>query len=236
MMDFVRKHRETIFIITITGFLAGIFVGFGSYFFIGKTTADNVIEVNGSGVPYRRYSSLLNQVEYAMRHNNESTSEEVMAKKKQEILQQLIQEELFWQEAQKYGIMVSDTELANDLANYPAFQRNGKFSHMLYYQILGEVLRSTPREFEESRKKQIAAFRLRELIAEAVRITEPQLEIEYAKANRGNMAGFAKDRETFLVELKKRQASMVFADWLRYLNQNLKVQIHLDEIEQKFKK
>ena len=125
MMNFVRKHRETIFIITIIGFLAGIFVGFGSYFFIGKTPADNVLEVNGSGVPYKRYTSLLNQVQYAMRHNNEETTDTVMAKKRQEIIQQLVQEELFWQEAQKYGIMVSDSELANDLKNYPPFQENG---------------------------------------------------------------------------------------------------------------
>ena len=236
MMDFVRKYRETIFIITIIGFLAGIFVGFGSYFFVGRTTADNVMEVNGAGVPYRRYTSLVNQVQYAMRHNNEETNEEAIAKKRQEIVQQLIQEELFWQEAQKYGIMVSDSELANDLKNYPAFQQNGKFSHMLYYKILGEILRSTPKEFEDSRKKQIAAFRLRELIASSVRIPEPEIQLEYARAHRGNMSQYLKDRPKFFEELKKQQTMMVFNDWLRTMNQNLKVQMHLDEIEQKFKK
>ena len=236
MMNFVRKHREAIFIITIIGFLAGIFVGFGSYFFIGRTTADNVLEVNGSGVPYKRFTSLLNQVQYAMHHNNEETNEQAMAKKRQEIIQQLVQEELFWQEAKKYGIMVSDSELANDLQNYPPFQQNGKFSHLRYYQILGEILHSTPREFEESRKKQIAAFRLRELIASSVRITEPELELEYARSHRGNMSEYGKNRERFLQELKKQQTMMVFDDWMRALNQNLKVQSHLDEIEQKFKK
>ena len=124
----------------------------------------------------------------------------------------------------------------NDLKNYPAFQQNGKFSHMLYYKILGEILRSTPKEFEDSRKKQIAAFRLRELIASSVRIPEPEIQLEYARAHRGNMSQYLKDRPKFFEELKKQQTMMVFNDWLRTMNQNLKVQMHLDEIEQKFKK
>ncbi len=224
-MDFVRKHRETIFIITIIGFLAGIFVGFGSYFFIGKTPADNVLEVNGIGIPYKHFTNLLSQVRRSMTENNESQAEDTIKQKKQEVLQHLVQEELFWQEARKYGIIVSDLELASDLQSYPAFQQNGRFSHALYYRILNEVLHETPREFEESRRKMIAAFKLRALIASSVRITEPELQVEYEIQNKGNMQDFEKKRDKFQQQHRKEMIGIVFTDWERYLNHNLKVKV-----------
>ncbi|MCX5781630.1 MAG: SurA N-terminal domain-containing protein [Elusimicrobia bacterium] len=236
MMHFFRKHRETIFIITIAGFLAGIFVGFGSYFFIGKTPSDAVVEVNGKDVPYRRYTNLLNQVRNSMTKNKEDITDEVLNKKKQEVIQQLIQEELFWQEAKIFGISVSNKELANDIQNYPAFQKDGKFSHLLYYRILGEILRETPRDFEESRRKQIAAYRLRQFIASSVRITEPELQIEYARANKGNMANYEKEREKFLDNLKQEKTILVFNEWFKDLNRTVKIKVNLDEIESKFQK
>jgi len=50
---------------------------------------------------------------------------ELMAQKRQEVLQDLIQEEVFWQEAKKYGISVSDGEVAADVSRYPAFVKDG---------------------------------------------------------------------------------------------------------------
>ena len=229
-MDFLRKHMQTIFLITIIGFLAGAFVGFGSYLFGSKTPADAVAEVNGTNIPYRDYAVLLNRVVDNLSKTQEVT-DEVMKQKKQEVLQDLIQEEVFWQQSKKYGIVVSDAELAADIQHYPAFQRDGRFDQNAYFQVLYQVMKTTPQQFEESRRKQIAIFKLRQLIASNVRISEPELQLEYARTHGGSMADFAKNRDKSLETLRQQKVMLVFNEWFKQLNQTVKIKVHLEEIE-----
>ncbi|MEI8217836.1 MAG: SurA N-terminal domain-containing protein, partial [Elusimicrobiota bacterium] len=93
MMDFLRKHRHIILTVTIIGFLGGAFIGFGSYFFGGKTTSDNVVVVNGVGIPYRNYVKLLNRAIEFMHQQKQEVNAETTENKKKEVLQDLIQEE-----------------------------------------------------------------------------------------------------------------------------------------------
>jgi hypothetical protein len=232
MMDFLRKHRNIIFTITIIGFLGGAFIGFGSYFFGGKTTSDNVIVVNGTGIPYRNYVRLLNRVIDSMHQEKQEVNTETTNKKKQEVIQDLIQEEVFWQQAKVYGVTVSDEELSADIQQrYPAFQRDGHFDRMAYFQVLAQTLKTAPKDFEESRRKQIANAKLRQLIASSVRISEPELQIEYARTHQGKMADFAKDHDTFLKQIRQEKTMMVFNEWFKYLNQTVKIKVFLNEIE-----
>ncbi|OGS34514.1 MAG: hypothetical protein A2293_09560 [Elusimicrobia bacterium RIFOXYB2_FULL_49_7] len=232
-MNFLRKHMKVIFLITIIGFLAGAFVGFGSYLFGKKTATDAVAEVNGKEISYRRFAVLLNRaVENASKEQQGTMSEEMIQQKKQEVLQDLIQEEVFWQEALKYGISVPDKELAMDIQNYPAFQKDGRFDQGAYFQVLYQVLRTTPQEFEDSRRKQIAIYKLRHLIASGVRISEAELRLEYARANRGNMKDFEKNKTEFSDKLRQEKVMMVFNEWFKQLNQTVKIEVFLNEIEQ----
>ena len=231
MMDFLRKHRATIFIITITGFLSGAFVGFGSYIFGSKTASDDVATINGKGVPYKEYIQLFNRTLDNMRKENVEMTDEVFTQKKQEVLQDLIQEEVFWQEAKKYGIKVSDGELAADIHHYPAFQKDGVFDQRVYFNVLGQVLRTTPKKFEDSRRRQIAIYKLRQLIASSVLVSDAELHLEYTRANKGNMSKFQEQREEFLKNLRQQKVSMVFNEWFKNLNQTTKIEVHLQEIE-----
>lgn len=232
MMEFLRKHRVIIFTITIVGFLGGAFIGFGSYFFGGKTSSDNVIVVNGTGIPYRAFQKTLNRVLETMRQQNQEVTEEVREKKKQEVIQDMIQEEVFRQQAAAYGITVSDEELAADIQQrYPAFQRDGRFDRMAYFQALGQLLKMTPKEFEESRRKQITNAKLRQFIMSSVKISEPELQMEYARTHGGNVAAYAKDREKFLEKVRQEKTMLVFNEWFKSLNQAMKIKVHLQEIE-----
>lgn len=233
MMDFLRKHMRIIFSITIAGFLAGAFVGFGGYFFGKKSFGDAVAEVNGRNIPYRQYAALYNRAVDAMRKSKEDVSDEMLAKKKQEVVQDLIQEEVFWQESKKYGINVTDMEVAADIQHYPAFQKDGRFDQRAYFQVVFQVIRTTPAEFEESRRRQLAIFKLRQLIASSVKITEPELKAEYMRTHKGNLAGYEKDREKFLEGVRQEKVMLVFNEWFKQLNQELagKIKVHLQEIE-----
>jgi peptidyl-prolyl cis-trans isomerase D len=231
MMDFLRKHRQTIFLITISGFLAGAFVGFGGYFFGNRSTADAVAEINGTRIPYKQYSRLFNTMLNNLRKGDEEITDEILTQKKQEALQDLIQEEVFWQEAKKYGVTVSDGELAADIHHYPAFQKEGQFDRMTYYYVLRQVLRTTPRQFEESRRRQIAIYKLRHLIASSVQISEPELYRQYFKEHKGDMSKYQEERQSFLENLRQQKISLVFAEWFKQLNQTTKIKVHLNEIE-----
>ena len=220
-----------IFGITIIGFLGGAFIGFGGYFFSNKTPADAVVEVNGAKIPYKQYANYLSRVLDNMRQQKQDITDEVTKQKKQEVLQDLIQEEVFSSEAKKYSITVADGELAADIQHYPAFQKDGHFNQQTYFQVLFQMLHTTPKEFEESRRKQIAIFKLRQLISSSVLITEPELRLEYFYSNKGNMANYEKERQKFLEKLRQEKTMLVFSEWFKTLNQTMKIKVHLDEIE-----
>ncbi|MFH1367698.1 MAG: SurA N-terminal domain-containing protein [Elusimicrobiota bacterium] len=234
MMEFLRKNMRLLFGITLGAFLAGSFIGFGSYAF-SKRDSDTVAVINGTKISYRTYIKYLNRTIENMRSNKVDVTDEVMAVKRQEVLQDLIQEEVFWQEAKKYGITVADGELLADLRRYPAFQQNGQFSRQAYIRVLFEVLHTTPQEFEESRRKEIAFYKLRQFISSSVIISEPELQMEYYIAKKGNMKNFDKDKDKFMTELRQNKTGLIFNEWFKSINQTLQgnINVYLDEIEGK---
>jgi len=229
MMNFFRRHMRTIFMITIIGFMSGIFIGFGGYFFGGRYLGDAVADVNGVKVSYKRYLNLYNRALDAMRNDSEEITDSMMEQKKNEVLMDLVQEEVFYQEAMKYDIRVLDEEVATDINRFPAFQRDGKFNQRLYFQILQWQLRMTPNEFEESRRKQIAIAKLRSLVASSVKITEDELRMEYAREN-GGMEKYDEGREELLGRLKQEKTIALFDEWYKMIQGTLKVKIYQEKL------
>ena len=225
MMDFLRKHTRTIFIITIIGFLAGIFIGFGSYFMGKGTPADAVAKINGVRIPLKKYQSLYTRVMDNLRESNTDITDQVVQQKRQQVIQDLIQEEVFWQEAAKYGILVTDKELAATIQSFPAFQKDGRFDQQVYFQILLYRLRMTPQEFEESQRRRIAMFKLRDIVISGLKITEQELQFEYFMEHRGNMKKYEKDRGEFLKKLQNEKTLALLNDWYRTLSSSIKVQV-----------
>ena len=82
------------------------------------------------------------------KESEEPVTDETIQAKKQEVLRDLIQEEVFTQLAKQYGIAISDSELAADIQRYPAFQKDGRFDQTAYFQTLYFGLRTTPEDFE----------------------------------------------------------------------------------------
>ena len=234
MMNWFRKNMRTIFTITIIAFVGGTFISFGSIT-LSKSGSDTVAVVNGTKISYRAYLKLLDRAIENIRTNNGEVTDAVVAQKSSEVLQDMIQQEVFYQEAKKYGITVSDGELLADLRRYPAFQANGQFNRQAYGRILYEVLHTTPEEFEQSRRQEISFYKLRQFIASSVKISEQELQFEYSKVKKGNMANFAKDREKFLEEVTQQKTGLVFNEWFKAINQQLQggIKVYLDEIENK---
>ncbi|HRY28502.1 MAG TPA: SurA N-terminal domain-containing protein [Elusimicrobiota bacterium] len=234
MMKWLRKHRYTIFLITVGGFLVGSFMGFGSYFFT-QSPYDAAIVVNGDKIPYKRYVTRYHQYLNQRRDNNEPLNEENIKRIKQETLQDLVREAVFLQEADKYGLTVTDNEVAAYIQRSPAFQRDGQFDQGAYLQVLTQVLRIPADEFEDDRRREIKIQKLQALMASAVKVSNIEFNWQYQK----RMAlGNAEEKKTakdkpneFREQLRQEQVSHVFQEWLSQINSQLKVKVYLDKWE-----
>lgn len=241
LMNWLRKHNRTILIVTISGFIISTFVGFGLYARSGNSLADAVAEVNGEKIPYKLYNQLYTRVVNNQREQGHDLNPQALAQIRQEIVQGLIQEEVFYQEALRYGVQVSDMDLANSLAGIPAFQKDGKFDPQTYMQSLHYGLKTTPEDFEGTQKRQIAIHRLRYMVQQSVKVSDKELEMEFGlsiynlkgKDREKAIKDFQSNPEQTREKIRQEKVSHVLNRWYQQLGTSLNVKVHLDEIEKR---
>lgn len=215
MMNFLRKHKVKIFLITIFGFLAGTFVGFGSYLFGDRNYYDTVAVVNNVKIPYKIYYSLYNNRLETLRQAGQDITEEMKKIVQNDIIRNLIQDEIIWQQTKDYGITVSDKELAADIQSYPYFlNENGQFDIRYYYKFLNNI-RLSPKDFESLRRKQIASKKLQMLVASAAKVSDTELK------NPDNYSEQATALQT--------KANEILNDWFDTIKKKTKIKITLQD-------
>ncbi|MCR4662425.1 MAG: SurA N-terminal domain-containing protein [Endomicrobiaceae bacterium] len=215
MMNFFRKHKVAIILVILIGFFGGTFIaGFGVSTFGNTSSFDTVAVVNGKKIPYKFYYSLYNNALNMLKQSGQDNiTDDLMRITQNQILSKLIQDELIWQQTKKYGITVSDNELAQDIQSYPYFlNENGQFDSRRYYQFLNN-LRMSPKDFESLRRKQLASNKLQILIASAAKISKSELNSEDVN-------------ESALTQAK---ANEVLNDWYDEVKRNSKIKILLED-------
>ncbi len=224
MMDFLRKHRRNIFIATVIVFVAGTFIGFGGYFF-GDVGGGVVAEVNGKKISYQRYNFFYNRSLESLKQRNVELTPEVLKQVEVEVIQDLLQDEVFWQESQKFGITVSDKELSGNIRQFPAFQRDGQFDPRIYYEFLRRVLRTTPSEFEDFRRRQIAFLKLRHFISVAIYVPEQEAYKDFIEKFPQKTKEWEKEKQQYYQTYKQEVANSVFSEYIKHLNQTVKIKV-----------
>ncbi|MEN3013585.1 MAG: SurA N-terminal domain-containing protein [Endomicrobiia bacterium] len=225
IFNYLRKHKQNILIITTVGFIGGIFLGFGGYIRYSNIVHTAAV-VNGTKIPISKYNRLVNQSIENYRNQNNEINDEIIKSIKQQVLGDLIREEVFWQEAKKYGIKVTDQELNYHIMSIPAFQKNGYFDRETYYKVVILRLKMTPKEFEESQRKRIAMFKLREFIASGVKLSQKEIE-DYIKLKNPKTE---EEKEKLQKELLQEKQTAVLENWYKQLNNNLKVKIYIKDL------
>lgn len=225
IFDFLKKNRQNIFIITIIGFLGGIFLGFGGYL---RYTAvvDTAAVVNGVKIPLQRFNRQVNFAIDNYRGQGNEITDETIRYIKQQVLRDLIQEEVFWQEAKKCGISVSDQEVFYDIMHIPAFQKDGRFDRETYYRTLILRLKTTPKEFEESRRKRIAMFKLRDFVISGVKLSPLEVMSYYQTHQPKN----DEEKQKLYQQLLQEKQAAVLEEWYKQINNNLKVKIYIKDL------
>ncbi|MFA5858719.1 MAG: SurA N-terminal domain-containing protein [Elusimicrobiota bacterium] len=228
MLKFLNKYKKIIFIITGIGFMMGIFIGFGSYFFTKGWDADAIAMVDKTKISQDKFSRYYRNAQKNIREKGEDITEDADKRLQIEVLRELIQEEVLVQQAKKYGIFVSDAELARYIQSFDAFKRNGVFDRNTYIQVLSYE-RSTPIEFEEDRRRDIMRTKLVRILMQNTGPLTPA-EISIALREKfGTKMPDQKEQEKFVNQLRQERMSAFFEDWYRQINKEVKVREFLSE-------
>ncbi len=100
----------------------------------------------------------------------------------QQILKQLIDKELISAEANRLGIDATANEIQQKVLSLPYFVENGNFLFNRYEAILRQS-RMTVQEFEDGIRTDIIREKLRNLITDAVLVTDKEVEADYRDRN-----------------------------------------------------
>ncbi|MBI4055783.1 MAG: SurA N-terminal domain-containing protein [Elusimicrobia bacterium] len=193
MISFLTRYRKAVFLATITTFLIGTFVGLGGYLFTRSDSTGAVAEIDGDKIPYQDFLSRVNLIGERIRDQGQEMTPEFEGRIKQDILRDMIVEKVLSQSSRELGLKLTDLELAYDIQNFPAFQRNARFDQVLYLQTVRYRFRTTPEEFERRRRESLLALKLRQLLYQSVHLTPFQIQQAYRLRHPGKKSANEKD-------------------------------------------
>jgi peptidyl-prolyl cis-trans isomerase D len=231
MISFFGRYRQGIYIGVVVVFLIGTFVGLGSYVFLSRDVTGAVAAVGSEKIPYSRFLSRLNQYEDAMKDHGADVTDAAMKEVKLNLLREMIVNQILLSKANEAGILVTDEELSRDIRNTPAFQRDGQFDQLAYFNRVRAALHETPQDYEEDQRKQIEAMRLKQLIFNAAKLPPEELRELYAASNKASMKDFDKKKAEFASRVQQQRALELINYYLRQLSTQLEIRSYLDQRE-----
>lgn len=223
MMSFLRRNVKTFLWCIAIAFIIGVFL----WNFSTRRLIDCVAKVNGSKVPYSYFLEAVNRrIRNWYDENPEKELTDPQTKEiKSEVLNLLIQEELLLQEAKRYGIYVSQSEVINTIRSLPQFQKDGKFQPELYFYILRNYYRIEPSIYENQIKRMITSQKMTNLILSSVKVTDQEVKEEYERRK------IKEEEEEFKKDFLQQKRILFYRQWMLSLYQKAKIINNLDKIE-----
>lgn len=207
MFDLVHKNKRIIQIILALIMLPFAFFGIDSYF-RNREGADAVATFDGHSITQQEFGQALRERQEMLRQlsgGRADASQLDNPELRYAVLDNMIQQRLLLDRAQRSGMMVSERQLQAVIGEIPAFQENGKFSYAQYERLL-KSQNLTPVQFEARVRQQIIMQQLDDAfsdsnfvpraVAERVtRIAEQQREVSEAVIPSGRFIAQAKLEE-----------------------------------------
>ena len=184
MLSVLRKYSRSIFIYFFP-FLIISFVLYFGWADIRERQESWMLKVNHRTVSkdeYRKYySQLLN---YYQKIYQVDLTPDLIERLgiKQQVTDNLINELLLLETAEKAKLIVSEAELKKTIEEIPGFQKNGKFDQETYKDVLNQN-KLTPQEFEEEQQKAVMVSQIRNLAIDGVKYSENELQEKFIWEN-----------------------------------------------------
>jgi peptidyl-prolyl cis-trans isomerase D len=168
MFDLVTKHKRIAQVILALIMVPFAFFGVDFYFRGGDTT-QTVASVGRDKVTQNEFDEAMRDQQNRMRQALGRQYDPAMfdsAEVRFALLDQLVNQRLLEQRGRSEKFRVTDSQLAQFIAELPPFQEDGKFSNDKYKQVLA-TQNMTPRMFEERVRGELALAPLQEPIVAA---------------------------------------------------------------------
>ena len=182
MISWMQKHNKylvwTIWVATIA-FIGAGFVGWGSYDFGAK--AGNVAKVGNIEISQTKLNTVYSDIYGQYNQQMQGQLDEKKAKEMgliQMAFSRINTQTKLLNFAQESGIVVSDTEIAGQLENIAAFQKDGMFNKEIYQGFLNSR-RMKAKTFEEQLREELLITKTLDLL----QVDALPLEIESISAS-----------------------------------------------------
>ncbi len=184
MLTYMRKRSKSWITKFIFGAIIIVFVFWGGSAYWSKE-ANKVAKVDRYIITQQQYARAYSDTlrMYQARLGNAITPEVLeRLNLKETVLDQMINDYILNQEAERLGVEVSDEELQEAIKTNPAFQHNGQFDLSSYKRLL-QYQRMTPAEFEQQQRQALFHQRVYALITEGVVVSPQEVEALYKYRN-----------------------------------------------------
>ena len=170
MLDLMRKHATSWLIKIMLGGIIIAFVFWFGWGGSGQKSERYLAKVNDeiiSDDDFRRVYEL--EIEKRKRQFKGAMTPDLIEKLnlKKTVLQEMINQVLLGQEAQRLGLFVTDEDLLRDIRSNPNFQSNGRFDEGMYRGFL-QAIKFSPAAFEHVRKREMLVEQMVHVLTDAV--------------------------------------------------------------------
>lgn len=154
---------------------------------------ESAARVGDDAISYGELQRAYRQAEEAYRDAYGSQFTPELARQLQlplQVLEQLVRQRILLAEAERMGLLVSDTELQRELLQLPVFQdERGRFVGAdRYRRLVRNLGYSTPEAFENEFREQLLLSKLNRILADNVVVTDREIEQAYrAEAERAKI-------------------------------------------------
>ncbi len=180
MLEYLRNKASSFFAKLLLGGIAVLFV---LYFVfqnnggppMGATAP--IAKVNGQNIPSGLYFQAVESQSALFQQLGQGTkTQELKQLMESQILQRLISQMLFSQEAHRWGLSVTDVELAQAIRSNPNFQRDGSFDELLYLkQFKPAYQQQNGQDYEMTLGQDLLQDKFFEVVSAATVVSQNQL-------------------------------------------------------------
>ena len=182
MLESMRQHSQSFIIYLLFGILIVAFtINFGPGSRGCQGGMPEVASVNGEPIAerdfmrvYSRYYQYLSSV-----YPGFSSEQAQKMNLRQSVLDDMINQVLLAQEAQKRGLVVTDDELRYAIINDPQFQNEGKFDKEAYENYVTRYNGISIHRFEAEKRREILAAKMESLFSDSITVSEQELVNQY---------------------------------------------------------
>ncbi len=175
MLDLMRRHAQSWIIKAALGGIIIVFIFWYGWSGPRDKAGDYAAKVNDTVITFDDFHNVYNsRMEQIRNRFRGSIPPELLEKMnlKKDVIQEMVNQILLEQEAQRLGFVVTTEDLVHDIRSNPMFQLNGVFDESIYRSRLNDIKMSTTM-YEQTRRRELLSSQIAGLLTEGIK-TDPE--------------------------------------------------------------